>query len=447
MRFSWPFPAAGRRHQIIRLATPIILGMVSINIMDLVDTAMIGTLGDTALAATGFASLLFFASFSAYAGLSAGVQTLTARQLGAHHTEEPGDPLYAGLFSTVMYAAILSPALYVFAPQILSLFTTDSVVFPMAVDYYRWRVVGMVCIGISIAYRGYWNGLKAPNTYTIILVLTHCLNIFFNWLLIFGNLGFPELGLKGAAIGSTAALTIGALFYIFYTGAKRPIHPKQTALFTTPTLKRLLKLSLPTCLDNSLFAFNLVGLFWVFGQLGTTATAIAHVVITSVLILWLPGMGFGMASMSLVSEAMGKGDARDAKQWAWDINRLSTPIILAIGLFLFCFPTLILSQFIHDPDTLSKAIFPFRLDTLTLWIVSIGNVFVESLKGVGATRVVMLVNIVLRWGVLLPGAYIIGITLGYGLNGIWIFWASTALLHSGIFLLIWQRERWKSITV
>lgn len=445
MNFPWSFPNASRRGQIIRLATPIILGMISVNILDLVDTAMIGRLGDKALAATGFGSLLFFASFSACIGLGAGIQTLTARRLKNPDDPQFLGPLYSGLFSIILYSLILSPILYGLAPKILSLFTQDSTVLAMAIDYYRWRIVGMIAIGISIGYRGFWNGLKQPNIYTTILIATHSLNILFNWVLIFGNLGFPQLGVKGAAMGSTAALSIGALVYIFYSNLKRPRPKESRFLFSKDTLRTMLKLSIPTCIDQALFAFNLLALFWVFGQLGTTATAIAHVVITSVLILWLPGMGFGMASMSLVSEALGNGNPDDAKRWGWDVTLVSTPLIMGIGLFLFFFPELILSQFIHNPDTLRQAIFPFRLDTVTLWAVCIGNVFMESLKGAGDTRRVMLINVLFRWGILLPGVYIVGITLGYGLNGLWLFWASLSAVQSLIFLGLWQRDRWKQI--
>ena len=93
----WPFPSPHRRRHIIQLATPIVLGMLSINIMDIVDTAMIARLGNAALAGTGFANFLFFVSFSVTVGISAGVQTLTARYLGNGQRHRCAEPLNAGL--------------------------------------------------------------------------------------------------------------------------------------------------------------------------------------------------------------------------------------------------------------------------------------------------------------------------------------------------------------
>ncbi len=441
------FPTKERRQHIFKLATPIILGMLSINILDLVDTAMIGQLGNKALAATGFASFLFWVCFSAMTGIASGIQTMTSRRLGESKLKVCGLPLNAGLLLVTILAVPISLIMGLLAPFIFGLFSTDPEVVKLSVSYFQWRALGILAIGYTISFRGFWNGIKQPNTYTAILVGTHFLNIFFNWVLIFGHLGAPALGVSGAAIGSSLSLYIGCLAYFIMTYLKQSNMGVLTVRPDASVYKGLIKVGWPASLDQVLFSLSFLTLFWIIGQLGTEAAAIAHVVVMCVLILYLPGAGFGMASLSLVSEALGQGNPTKAAQWAWDTIKVGIPFIFGIGLILFCFPNLILDFFIHHPPTMEKAIFPLRLDLITLWGCCIGIIFTESLIGAGATRSVLVTKGLMRWFVLVPGTYIIGVYLGYGINGIWIFWVFENIIETLLFMGIWQRKKWSSIKV
>ena len=444
---KWNFPSKDRRRHIIQLATPIILGMLSINILDIVDTAMIGRLGDNALAATGFASFLFFVSFAATTGIAGGIQTITARRLGENKHDECGLPLSAGIFLVLVYSLILIGIMSFAAPTILGYFSSDANVIQLSQDYYMWRLPGILAIGVSLCFRGFWNGIKEPNTYAFILVMTHILNIVLNWMLIFGNVGCPALGVKGAAIGSTISLYLGMITYIVVTRNKKE---SMNVLKVFPTwfgIKRLFRLGVPAAVDQFLFALFLLGMFWIFGQIGTQAAAVAHVVIICILLLFLPGVGLGMTSLSLVSEALGKGDANDAKQWAWDIMKFGIPIVTIVGLILFCFPKPILSLFIQNKSTLEMAIFPFRLDLVMMGSMCIGVICLESLIGAGATRFVLMFRLVFRNILLLPGAYILVVFFGYGLNAVWLFWAMINFIETIILIGVWQRKRWVGIKV
>ena len=235
--FKWDYPSKSRQNKIIRLATPIVLGMLSINILDVVDTAMIGRLGDKALAGTGFASFLFFVSFSMTVGIAASVQTMTARRLGENKLIECGLPLNAGILIVGIYGLLIWIVMSLLSTPILSLFSSDSEVLQLSLDYFLLRIPGVLAVGISLCFRGFWNGIKSPNTYTIILVATHVLNIILNWMLIFGHLGFPELGVKGATIGSTVSLYVGMFTYIFVTRFKKRSMNVLSVLPKTPIFR------------------------------------------------------------------------------------------------------------------------------------------------------------------------------------------------------------------
>ena len=212
-------------------------------------------------------------------------------------------------------------------------------------------------------------------------------------------------------------------------------------------LKQLFQVGWPISLDQLSFSTNMICLFWVLGQIGTEAVAIAHVVITCVLALYLPGLGFGMAAMSLVGEALGKGAPSNAKKWAWDVAKVGGVTIAITGILMAVFPVPILGVFIHSNSTVLHAIFPFQLDVATSWIIAIGCILMDALIGAGATRIVMIVKFIIRWGLLLPGSYIIGVHFGGGLHGLWMYWVGINIIEVLIFIVIWQRERWMGIKV
>lgn len=445
--FKWDYPSKSRQNKIIRLATPIVLGMLSINILDVVDTAMIGRLGDKALAGTGFASFLFFVSFSMTVGIAASVQTMTARRLGENKLVECGLPLNAGILIVGIYGLLIWIVMGPLSTPILSLFSSDSEVLQLSLDYFLWRIPGVLAIGISLFFRGFWNGIKSPNTYTTILVATHVLNIILNWMLIFGHLGFPELGVKGAAIGSTVSLYVGMFAYIFVTRFKKRSMNVLSVLPKTPIFRTLFRIGIPSAIDQWLFAMFLLAMFWILGQISTEAAAVGHVVIICTLLLFLPGAGLGMTSLSLVSEALGRKDLKDASQWAWDIIKFGIPWIVLIGFILFWIPKLVLKLFIHTQSTLELAIIPFRIDLVMMGSMCVGVIFLESLVGAGATRLIMLMKVLFRYGILLPGAYILAVPLQHGINEVWVYWALINFVETLMLVKIWNRQHWSKIKV
>jgi MATE family multidrug resistance protein len=416
--------------------------MLSINIMDIVDTAMIARLGNAALAGTGFANFLFFVSFSVTVGISAGVQTLTARYLGNGQRHRCAEPLNAGLVIIGGYGLVFWALLAWLGPILLSLFSNDPTVKNLTITYFLWRIPGLMGIGWAICFRSFWNGIKRPRIYMLILLATHGVNVILNWLLIFGHWGFPEWGVKGAAAGSTIALYIGIIAYATVTWRYQSITGAVMHWPTKRMLKSVMRLGGPLAVDQWLFSIFLLAMFWVFGQMGTQASAVAHVVISCALFLFLPGLGMGMASLTLVSESLGKGNINDAKQWAWDIIMLGIPLLAITGSILVWFPKPILSVFINDPATLAMAIPPFQLDMLMMWCLCIGSICLESLVGAGATRFVMLFKVVMRYGILFPGSYILAIMTHHGLWGVWVFWAIVNTIETSILLWVWQREKW-----
>ena len=219
------------------------------------------------------------------------------------------------------------------------------------------------------------------------------------------------------------------------------------AMPTRETMVTMVRLSLPSSLQQVFFAGGLTALFWIVGQVGTAEVAAANVLINLTLVIILPGLALGLAAASLVGQALGAGDPVDAHRWGWDVVKVAAVVMAALRLPLAVVPELILSIFITDADTRALAIPPLRLVGIVIAIDSIGMVLQNALLGAGAVRTVMTVSIATQWGVFLPVAWLVGPQLGYGLFGIWVCQTGWRVLHSSILAMFWQRRAWTKIKV
>ena len=194
------FPDRARRKSIWVIALPIMGGMMSQNVLNLVDIGMVGRLGDSALAATGIGGFTNYLAIAFILGLSAGVQALAARRLGEERHDETAVPLNGGLILALLLGVPMCFALYALTPSAFLYLTDDPAVVELGVPYLQVRLLGMVAVGMNFSFRGYWSAIHMTGIYLRTLLVMHAINIFLNWVLIFGNLGAPEMGVYGAGL-------------------------------------------------------------------------------------------------------------------------------------------------------------------------------------------------------------------------------------------------------
>jgi putative MATE family efflux protein len=429
------------------LALPIVGGMMSQNVLNLVDTAMVGTLGDAALAGTGTGGFMNFVAVAAVMGLSAGVQAMASRRVGEGRANESALPLNAGLLIGVAVGLPLSVFFFHAAPIAFSYMTPDVAVVAAGAPYLQSRVCALGFAGMNFAYRGYWNGIGRPAIYFRTLLAMHGLNIFLNWVLIFGNLGAPELGTTGAGIASACATAFGALLYSLQALVLARGNGFLRALPSLDRIRTLAKLAVPVALQQTLFAGGFTMLFYIINQVGTAEGAAASVMINLLLLAILPGIALGFSAATLVGQALGRDDADDAEQWGWDVASVAFMALAAIGFLLVAFPQPLLSFFLHDDATVAIGTAPLQLAGALIGVDGVGLVLMHAIMGAGATRQSMVVTVTLQWGLFLPIAYLIGPTLGHGLLGIWGAHVTYRGLQAGIFAWLWRSRKWTGVAV
>ena len=440
-------PARDRLRTIALIGLPIMGGMLSQSLLNLVDAAMVGTLGSEALAGVGLGSYANFMAISLVMGLGAGVQAMVARRRGEGNSAAVAAPLNEGLLLAALLAIPLSLICWLSAEQIIAFLTADAGVQRIGSDYFEWRTLGILAVGANFAFRGYWNGIRRTGMYLQILIIMHLLNIVISYGLIFGRLGMPEMGAAGAGLGTTIAMFCGTAMYLGMTWfAAR----EQGFLRVRPKgrgLQAMLRLSVPNSLQQFFFATGVTTLFWIIGQIGTDELAVAHILINLALFLILPGVGLGMAATTLVSHSLGASKPEEAYRWGWDVVRVAILTLFLMGLPFWMAPGLVLGLFTQDPALLGLGEWPLRVTGLGMTLDATALVLTQALLGAGASRTVMSVNLGGQWLLFLPLAFLAGPLLGGGLFTVWLLQSGYRAFNSMVFAYMWRRRHWVDIRI
>ncbi|TJY64731.1 MATE family efflux transporter [Sinimarinibacterium sp. CAU 1509] len=436
-----------RRREVLGLALPILGGMASQNLLNLVDAWMVGSLGPAALAATGLGGFLNFMAVAFITGFSPAVQAIAARRIGEGSPELAGAPLNGGLLLSVVIGVPLSALLILLAPTIFSALNHDADVVREGVPYLQWRLLSVAAVGINFSFRGYWSAVKQTRFYMQTLVSMHLLNVIFSYGLIHGVAGLPQMGTAGAGLGTTLAVFCGSAMYI--TLGLRNARDSGF-LVQRPDrvqLGNLLRIGLPSSIQQLLFSSGFAAMFWIIGQIGTAELAVANVLTTITLTAILPGIALGISAATLAGQALGRGDAVDAHRWVWDSYRVGIWIFGALALPMLLLTRPVLAVFVHDPAVVELGVVPLRLVGATILLDGLGLIMMQALLGVGASKLVMTVASGLQWLAFLPVAWLLGPVLGFGLTTVWIAMGSYRLIQAAIFTVAWERRSWARISV
>lgn len=431
-----------RSREVLALALPIIGAMVSQNILNLVDIGMVAHLGPAVLAGVGLASFLNFMAVAFITGLSSAVQAMAARRVGEGKYSETAIPLNGGIVLSAVIGIPLAALMIWQAPNILGLLNDDPAVIEAGTTYLQLRLLSIFAIGMNFSFRGYWSAIKLARLYLYTLLWMHSFNIALNYCLIFGKLGFPALGVTGAGLGTTISIFVGTLTY-FVLGWK---HARPSGFLarrpSREQFRNLLRLGLPSSIQQLFFAAGFTVLFWIIGQVGTQELAVANVLINISLVAVLPGIGFGLAAATLAGQALGRQDPADAHRWAWDVFKVASLLFSLIGLPMLFTPSAILRLFLPDPALVELGTLPLQLIGLGILVDGLGLILMHALFGVGASRMVMGVSVGLQWLLFLPAAYLLGPVWGFGLSAIWLALTVYRALQSLVLAVVWERREW-----
>ena len=441
-------PDASRR--VIGIAAPVVFGSLSLTLLSVVDTIMLGRLGAVPLAASGIAAVLFQAISFPLSGIGIGVQTLVARRFGEGRHAVGGEIRSNGL----AMAALLGVPLIFTAPwlaRVLSpILSGDGMVVELGAVYLQYRFYGAVFIFLNWVFRGFFAAIGETRHQMLASVVITVVNIVLDYLLIFGIAGFPALGIRGASIASSIALGAGTVYFVLVSllprfrsvyGIFRP--RLRTRQLTWP----IVRLSLPVIVQRLVSHSSWFAFFFVVARIGTLELAATNVIRSAYSVTIMLAIGLGTAASALVGQNLGARRPEQAERLAVEATKLAAYSMGILGLLFLFFPGAVMRLFTSDAAVIAFGRFPLIMLGWVQAAAGISLVLSQSLQGAGNTRFVMGAEIAVCLGLYLPVVYLLGLHTPLGLIGAWtgeyVYW----LALTGIMVWKFRRGDWKTIVV
>jgi putative MATE family efflux protein len=411
--------------KILRVALPAIAGLSSQMVVSLVDTAMVGRLEEAtyALAAMGIGVLATWALISFFSSLATGIHVIVARKYGQADYIGCGITLNNSILIAVVIGIIVAAVGIFFANPIAHLFAADPVVGDYASDYIFYRFLGIPFFLISVSYRGFFFGISKTKIFMISGVITNLLNIIFNYILIYGEFGFPRMGLAGAGLGSTFATVFDPLFYLFII--LLPSYRKRYKNFKnlkikTNIISAIFKISLPVSFQNVFILIGFLSFIAIIGLIGTIEQAATQAVISTLFISFLPCFGFGIAVQTLVGNNLGAGKYVLAKLYGFETAKVTTVYTVILSIIYMLIPQYVLLIVTNNQSIIEMAEPALRIAGFTQLFYGAGIVLANALQAAGRTMYVMKAEVIANLLIFVPLSYFLGVYLGLGFAWAWL---------------------------
>jgi len=425
------------------LAVPLVLTQLAQMTMSFVDVIMIGRLGTAALAAGVLGSSTFFTLLLVCVGMVLAVNPSVAQSYGAGDEAEVGRWARQGLWLGVFLGVPLV-ALFGYAEPLLRAAGQEPATAALAADYLRairWGVLPNLWFA---ALRSLCEGTGRPRPVLVVMLIAAGVNVLCNWVLMYGKLGFPALGLEGAGWASALAMT--TMFALLGGYVRRSPEFRRYRIFAGlrrpdgPHLRRLFRLGWPIGVNFGLEA----GLFLVatllVGLFGTAALAAHQVALNAASVTFMVPLGIGMAGTVRVGQAVGRGDGAAAARAGWAAIGMGASFMLAAALLFWLRPEWVVWLYTGQGGGEGVAPETVELAALLLGIAAVFQLFdgtqataAGALRGLKDTRVPMLIGGFSYWVVGMSAAVGLGFGLRLGATGIW--WGLTLGLATAAVLL------------
>jgi MATE family multidrug resistance protein len=421
------------------LAAPVVIAELGWMTMGLVDTVMVGRIGPEAIGAVGMGSTLFIGVCIFAMGLLLGMDTLVSQAFGARRLDE----CHSWLRQGVALALLLSPpivALVLLLAESMSMWGLHPDVLALAQPYLRIVALSTPVLLLHTAFRRYLQGIGVVRPVTAALVIANVLNAVVNWVLIFGHLGAPALGVAGAAWATvTARVVMASVLFGTILYRERGV-PFASAGIELVRIRRLLALGLPAASQVTLEVGVFAAATALAGRLPPVSLAAHQIAINIASFTFMVPLGIASAGAVRVGHAVGARDRAGASRAGWTAFLFGALFMSCAAASFVLIPEALIGAFTHDPSVLA-------LGVSLLWVAAIFQLFDGTqavatgvLRGLGDTRTPMLWNLVGHWLIGLPLGYMFCFAVGLGVIGLW--WGlSTGLIICGVSLLtVWRRR-------
>jgi MATE family multidrug resistance protein len=436
-------PRGGTR-EVLGLAWPAVVNMLSLTLMGTADTYFVGRIGTAEQGAVGFCGTLIWAVFCFFVGTLEIVQTFVAQHIGAGHHRRAARWATAGNHLAIAFSILPLPFAFTGSRPFEALGIAPELI-PFAVVYFRIRIFGTVFFLLSRIGDGYYRGTGDTITPMIVTIVANAVNIVLDPLLIFGwkPAGIPAMGVAGAAWATVFATALHAGIYV---GIARRRHragkdaPRYRERSSLADHRELLRVGAPSGFHWLLELTAWTAFTLAVARLDAVQAAANIIGITIIRASFMPGYGISTAAQTLVGQYLGARDVASAVRSGWTSTWITVFYMGAIGVLLYVFRREAVGLFTSDPAVIEVGA------RLMIWaaLFQVGDgiqvALAGALRGAGDTKYVMYASLAASWFVFAPVTFYLMITRGMGAEAGW-FSVNLWVLVLAVFLVARFRGR------
>lgn len=447
---STPAPrAAGGLAEVFDLAYPVILTQVSTTAMMVVDSAMVGRLGATALAAVGFGGIWLWTLFSFFYGTASGVQVFVAQADGANRQRDCGAWAWQAFYTVVPVTALSAALVGLALGPAVALLGPSAGLRSQAAGYVGARLVGETGMAAIMVMTSFFRGFGDTRTPLYVTLVSNALNAVLDYGLIFGELGLPEWGVTGAGAATAASqwFAVAALFVMF---RRRRIDQRFDTRAVAPDafrIRRFLRTGAPIGGQWALGMTSFATFTTLVARMGDASMAASQAFVMLLSLSFMQAVGISAAASTLVGRYIGAGDPESAVRSFRSSLILGAVLGIAVAVLFVSAPLPLLRIFTDDPSVVRLGVPLLLLGALFQLFDAMGIISEGALRGAGDTRWPFVVHTLLGWGFFVPAAYLFGVALGGGLTAAWFAGLLYVLLLSTLLVRRFRSGAWKHIRI
>ncbi len=432
--------------QIFRISAPIMLGSAAQNIIVLSDNVFLYHYDSIDFGAIGLVGAFYLIIASIGFGFSRGGQILIARKYGERNHSDIGSYFQSLVFFEILMAIVMMIGIQLYSEPFFRLFIESPEILKRTLDYIYPRSWGIPFSFVGVCFIGLYTGVARPTFILIDTLILSLSNILLNYILIFGHFGFPAMGIRGAAIASTASEIIAFtafVIYIFYDKGNKIYKLAHFAKLNVSHVIQTIKVSAPI-VAQSVLGLGAYFLFFTFIENNSSEDlAISNLIRNVYLILSIPTWGYSTGINTIVSSFIGNRKRIAVVPMTWKTTKINVLTTLIITAPICLFPNFFLYPLYGGGETdllaMSSSIILLLIPIMALF--SIGSIYLNGLIGTGHTNTAFFIQAI---STLLYIIYIYFVIKVYKLNLIWawsgefVYWGTILALS----ILYLNTKKW-----
>jgi len=440
--------------QVLVLAYPIVLTMLSQTLMWLADTMMVGRIGVAQLGAVGIGGMMTWTFFAFFNGLMSSTNTFVAQDYGAKQYGDIGKMVWHFIYiAAASYVVLLILAFA--SDHLLKLISLSAETAEYSSAYMRIRLYSGIGVFVSFTLAGFFRGIGNTITPMWIAIISNILNVVANYLLIFGKLGLPRLEVTGAALATAISSMLSAVLYLIVYLSEKYNKPYFTRAFyrlEIAQIRRIFRVGLPMgiqfFLDTASFTVFLAFIADMGKKMGSEVPlAASNAAMTLMSTTFMPLIGASIATTTLVGQFIGAKQLEHARKSGYTAIKLGCFYAMLVVVNYFVFPRQLISLISKDPEVINLGARILMLAGIFLISDGFGICSNGALRGAGDTRFIMIIGLSYAWFLFLPLAYFLGYTLKGGVIGAWIGATIYIIIYGITVFLRFHGGKWESIKI